>query len=216
MKRRTRPLLQVAVDTVDLDVARTLIDAVQRHADIIEIGTPLIIEEGLRPVEMVKTEWPDKVCLADLKIMDGGFIEASSGFRRGADYVTVLALAEDSTILAALAAAASFEGLVMVDMIRVPNPSERARQLRALGVDLICLHTAVDAQGELDPLVDLRSVREAFEGQIAVAGGLGLDNVEHAVRLGADIVVVGSSIGSHPEPDRAAAAIAEAIGGVVE
>jgi len=212
MKPGTRPLLQVAVDTVDLDAARALIGAVYRYADIIEIGTPLILEEGLRVVEMVKAGWPDTACLADMKIMDGGFIEASSGFRRGADYVTVLALAEDKTILGALEAAASFGGRVMVDLIRVPSPAERARELRALGVDLICLHTAFDAQGDVDPLVHLRAVREAFEGHIAIAGGLGLDNVEQAVQSGADVVVVGGAIGRHPEPGSAAAAIVEALG----
>lgn len=212
MKPGTRPLLQVAVDTVDLDAARALVGAVYRYADIIELGTPLILEEGLRAVEMVKAGWPDTACLADMKIMDGGFVEATSGFRRGADYVTVLALAEDSTILGALEAAASFGRRVMVDLIRVPNPVERVRELRALGVDLICLHTAFDAQGDVDPLAHLRAVRAAFEGQVAIAGGLGLDNVEQAVHSGVDVIVVGGAISRHPEPGRAAAAIIEALG----
>lgn len=214
MNAGTHPLLQVAVDMVDLDAARALIGAVHRHADIIEIGTPLIIEEGLRAVEMVKDGWPNTACLADLKIMDGGYIEASSGFRRGADYVTVLALADDKTIVGALDAAVSLGGRVMVDLIGVPRPAERVRELRALGVDLICLHTAFDAHGDVDPLVHLTAVRAAFEGHVAIAGGFGLDNVEQAVRSGADIVVVGGAITRHSDPGRAASAIIQALGRV--
>jgi 3-hexulose-6-phosphate synthase len=207
----TRPLFQLAVDATDLQVALALIAAVHPHHDIVEIGTPLLIEEGLRAVEAVKARWPDTPCLADLKIMDAGALEAGSAFRRGADVVTVLGLADDETVRGALAAAATHGGQVMADLIQVPDPARRAVELEALGVPIVCLHTAHDVQGRADPLAHLRATRAAVGCRIAIAGGLGLEEVAATVRGGADVLVFGGAIARHRDPGGLAAAIAAAL-----
>ena len=43
---------------------------VEEHIDIVEIGTPVVINEGLRAVKEMKAAFPDVKVLADLKIMD--------------------------------------------------------------------------------------------------------------------------------------------------
>lgn len=205
MNHTDRPLLQLAVDATDLHSAEKLAQAVYPHYDIAEIGTPLIIEEGLRALEVFKAKWPDKQYLADLKIMDAGKLEAESAFRRGADIVTVLALADDKTIQGALEAAEEHGGLVMADLINVPDPVDRARELQSLGVQIVCVHTAHDVQGgDTDPMANVHTVRGATTCRMAVAGGLKLENVDEAVRSGADILVFGSSIATHPAPGQVA------------
>ena len=200
-----RPLLQLAVDATDLETAVNLVETVYPHYDIAEIGTPLIIEEGLRALEVLKSKWPDRQYLADVKIMDAGWLESQSAFRRGADIVTVLALADDKTIQGALEAAEKYGGLIMADLINTPDPAGRARELQALGVQIVCVHTAYDVQGgDIDPMADVHSVRKATTCQLAVAGGLKLENVDQAVAGGADILVFGGSISTHPTPGRIA------------
>src|ERR1700722_19002459 len=75
-----RPLLQLALDFTDLDQACKVAAAAYPHFDLLEIGTPLIIEEGLGALQKLKARFPDKLFLADLKIMDAGHLEARSGF----------------------------------------------------------------------------------------------------------------------------------------
>ena len=75
---RDRPQLQLALDFVSLNDALRTASAVHPHFDIAEIGTPLIIEEGLRALEELKARWPEKRFLADTKIMDAGRIEATT------------------------------------------------------------------------------------------------------------------------------------------
>jgi len=126
MARDSSPRLQLAIDVLRTSDALRLAEATYPHFDIAEIGTPLIIEEGLAALEALKSRFPDKQYLADLKIMDAGFIEASSGFTRGADIVTVLAAADDQTISGALEAAEKHHGKIMADLINVPDPLVRA------------------------------------------------------------------------------------------
>ena len=97
------------------------------HFDLLEIGTPLIIEEGLGALQKLKAQFPDKLFLADLKIMDAGHLEARSGSLRGADVVTVLGAADDSTIRGAIDAAQECNGYLMADLIGLPDPAKRAQ-----------------------------------------------------------------------------------------
>jgi len=176
--------------------------------DIVEIGTPLLIEEGLAALERVKQRFPDKLYLADAKIADAGHLEASSAFARGADIVTVLGLADDRTLREAVRAAREHGKRVMADLMHVPDVAGRARTLEALGVDIICLHTAWDCQAAgTDPLAGVADVRSVVGCQVAVAGGITLDNVDGAVAAGVDIVIVGGGIIAQPDPAGAAAAI---------
>lgn len=195
------PQLQIAVDVLSTEEMIKIADLVYPNFDILEIGTCLIIEEGLFVVEVAKARYPDKKCLADIKIMDAGQIEATSGFERGSDIVTVLAAADDKTILDALEIAAKYGKQIMVDMLNVPDPVLRAAELENLGVQLICLHTAYDLQESgIDPTAHLAAVRTAVNCTIAVAGGIKLDNVADAIAAGADIAIVGGAITKHPQP----------------
>lgn len=208
MNLKSRPLLQVAIDVLSLPQALRIVGDVFPHLDIIEIGTPLIINQGLRALETIKARYMGKKYLADLKIMDAGNIEAASAFKRGADIVTVLAAADDLTICGALDAAEAYGGQIMVDLLNVREAVSRAVQLDAMRVPIICLHTAFDRRGPgKDILYLLDLVRPAVNCQLAIAGGLTSDTVGQALSKGADILVVGSGIADQPDPGAVARAI---------
>ena len=90
--------LQLALDDITLDEAVVLLDKVHPYVDIIEVGSPFIIEEGMRPVRIFKEKYPDCEILADTKIMDAGEYEAEETFKAGADYCTVLGVTDTLTI----------------------------------------------------------------------------------------------------------------------
>lgn len=62
--------LQLALDLVNIPEAKELVKEVEEYVDIVEIGTPVIINEGLRAVKEIKEAFPHLTVLADLKIMD--------------------------------------------------------------------------------------------------------------------------------------------------
>jgi len=213
MDRADPPKLQLAVDVLSLDEALRAAESVYPHFDILEVGTPLIFEEGLRAVQAMKERFPRKLCLADLKIMDAGSIEGRSGFRAGADIVTVLGAADDRTIADALATAQELNREVMVDLINVPDPAERAVKLADLGVPLLCVHTAHDASDQESLFRDFRAVRSAVSCRLAIAGGLDIRSARAAAALGADTVVVGGGILRQPDPRSVAEEIMKQVKG---
>ena len=176
--------LQLALDFITAQEAKELLKEVEDYIDIVEIGTPFVIQEGIKIVREIKHEFPSLEVLADLKIMDAGEHEAKMGFDAGADIVTVLGLAYDTTIRASVEQARMFKRRTMIDMIGIKDIKKRSAQLDNLGVDYICIHTAYDIQEEgKNPLVKIREVRSVLKkAKVAVAGGIKLNNIADVIK----------------------------------
>lgn len=198
--------LQIALDTLTTEECIALLDETKDFVDVIEVGTPFIIEEGMRPVRELKKRYPNLEVLADTKIMDAGELEADYAFRAGADIVTVLGASNDETVIGALKAAKKYNKKIMIDMIAVKNLKERTKELDEMGVHYICVHTAFDVQATgKNPLDELMVVNRVIKhAKSAVAGGVKLATIDPIVKEGAEIIVVGGAISN--AYDRAAMA----------
>ena len=205
--------LQLSLDLVDFDTALKFIEETRKSIDIIEIGTPFALKYGISPVVEFKKRYSEKKILADYKIIDGGFYEADIAFEAGADIVTILGLSADATISGAVSAARKHKKEVMVDLIGLENIEKRIPALESLGVDYICVHTAIDVQSEgNNPLQDLQIARQtATKSKIAVAGGLNINNINKVIPFKPDIVVVGAGITASQDRARAAGDIKQVL-----
>ncbi|UQN29883.1 3-hexulose-6-phosphate synthase [Brachybacterium kimchii] len=204
--------LQFAMDTLTTESALDLAAKAAPYVDILELGTPLIKSEGLAAITAVKAAHPDKTVFADLKTMDAGELEADITFAAGADLVTVLGVAGDSTIAGAVAAATKHGKGVVVDLIGVSDKAARAREVVALGAVFVEMHAGLDEQAEDGYSLDaLLAAGEAAEVPFSVAGGVSADSVEAVQQAGADVAVAGSAIYSASDVAAAAAAIRSAI-----
>lgn len=97
--------LQLALDLVNIPEAIELVAEVQDSIDIVEIGTPIINSLGHEAVRAVKEAYPNLTVLADIKIMDAAGYEVQQASKAGADIITILGAAEDSSIRGAVEAA---------------------------------------------------------------------------------------------------------------
>ncbi len=188
--------LQLALDLCTVEQASDILSQLHDLIDIAEIGTPMIMRDGVAAVTAIKEWQPNLTVLADLKIVDAGEHEAAIGFAAGADIVTVLGVADDATIRGAVASAKDHGGQVMADLISVADVAPRAGELVALGIDFVCVHTAYDRQASgADPLDDLRLAGGAIgRPKLAVAGGIDAAKAKQLVDQRPAIVVVGGAI----------------------
>ncbi|WP_028592838.1 3-hexulose-6-phosphate synthase [Paenibacillus massiliensis] len=188
--------LQLALDLVDIPQGIALIREVESYIDVVEIGTPVIINEGLHAVKAVKEAFPELTVLADLKVMDAGGYEVMKASEAGAGIVTILAAAEDATIKGAVEEARKRGVEILVDMIGIKNLEQRAREVDALGVDYICVHTGYDLQAEGEsPFEGLKTVKKAVsQAKTAVAGGIKEHTLQEVIAAKPDLVIVGGGI----------------------
>ncbi|ULL16179.1 3-hexulose-6-phosphate synthase [Paenibacillus sp. H1-7] len=188
--------LQLALDLVDIPQAKELVKEVAEYIDIVEIGTPVVINEGLRAVKELKEAFPSLKVLADLKIMDAGGYEIMKASEAGADIITVLGATDDMTIKGAVEEARKQNKKIMVDMINVKNIEQRAQEIDALGVDYICVHTGYDLQAvgknSFDELLTIKQVVK--NAKTAIAGGIKLGTLPEVIKAQPDLVIVGGGI----------------------
>ncbi|WP_192704005.1 3-hexulose-6-phosphate synthase [Paenibacillus sp. OAS669] len=188
--------LQLALDLVDIPQAIELVKEVEPYIDIVEIGTPVVINEGLRAVKEVKAAFPHLKVLADLKVMDAAGYEVMKASEAGADIVTILGAAEDMTIKGAVEEAKKQGKKILIDMISVKDLAQRAQEVDAFGVDYICVHTGYDLQAVgKNSFEDLRTIKAVVKhAKTAVAGGIKLSTLPEVIQAQPDLIIVGGGI----------------------
>lgn len=188
--------LQLAIDELNLEQALEQLVYLEEYVDIVEVGTPFLIDAGREAVKQIKQKFPELEVLCDAKIMDAGAYEAQLAYDVGADYVTVLGITDDLTIKGCVEQARKQNRQVMVDMICVSDFSKRIPVLEGLGVDVIAVHTGADQQhAGRTPIEDLIEMKKyTKKTKIAVAGGINSQTVADYVALQPDIIIVGSGI----------------------
>ncbi|RJT75937.1 3-hexulose-6-phosphate synthase [Arthrobacter cheniae] len=204
--------LQVAIDLLTTEDALELAGKVAEYVDIIELGTPLIKAAGLSVVTAIKEAHPDKIVFADMKTMDAGELEADIAFKAGADLMTVLGTADDSTIAGAVKAAKAHNKGVVVDLIGVADKVTRAKEVRALGATFVEMHAGLDEQAK--PGFDLKGLLSAgAEARVpfSVAGGVKVATIKDVQKAGAEVAVAGGAIYSAADPALAAKELRDAI-----
>ncbi|CAI8757556.1 3-hexulose-6-phosphate synthase [Methylocaldum szegediense] len=206
-----RPLIQLALDSLDVNQTLKLATLAAPYVDIFEIGTPCIKHNGIGLVRELRKKFPNKLILVDLKTMDAGEYEATPFYAAGADICTVLGVSGSATIAGVIKAANAHNAEVQVDLINVPDKVACARESARLGAHIIGVHTGLDAQAAgQTPFADLQAVaRLNLPVRISVAGGIKQSTVQQVTRAGANIVVVGAAIYGAPSPADAAREICE-------
>lgn len=196
-------IVQISLDLTNIDEALdTARIAVEAGVDWLEAGTPLILAEGLHGVRALRAAFPDHPIVADLKTMDGGYLEAEMMARAGATHVVVMARAHVETMKVVVKAGKDFGIKVMGDNLGCADKAAASRMMEDLGVDYIVHHTGFDERNgiaategrRISPLDDLQQVVEAVRIPVQAVGGL---TIEEAIAMpghGAPLVVLGAPL----------------------
>src|SRR5690606_34562552 len=155
------------LDVLSIDEAvSTAAMALRAGVDWLEAGTPLIIAEGMHGVRALRAEFPQAPIVADLKTMDGGYLEAEVMAKAGATHVVVMARAHEEPVRRVAKAGGDFGRKVMGDSLGCEDMVAGARRLEDLGCDYIVHHIGYDERRGIaarglrmpSPLDELREV----------------------------------------------------------
>lgn len=198
-----KPIVQISLDLTNIDEAlNTAAMAMRAGVDWLEAGTPLILAEGLHGVRKLREAFPEVPIVADLKTMDGGYLEAEMMAKAGATCVVVMARAHEETIKCVVKAGRDFGVKVMGDNLGCEDMVGAARWLEDLGCDYVIHHIGYDqrrgiaAQGGRmpSPLDELREIVNAVKIPVQAVGGLTLEQAVRCPEYGAPLVVLGAPL----------------------
>ena len=198
-----KPIVQISLDVIDLtEAVETAEMAMRAGVDWLEVGTPLIIAEGMRGVRALRDRFPQIPIVADLKTMDGGWLEAEIMAKAGASLVVVMARAHEETIRCVVQAGRDFGVQVMGDNLACPDMVAGARMIQDMGCDYVVHHIGYDerrgisARGQPmpSPLDALQQVVDAVDIPVQAVGGLSTEQAVQSPEYGAPLVVLGAPL----------------------
>jgi len=197
------PIVQISLDLTNIDEAlETAAMAMRAGVDWLEAGTPLILAEGLHGVRRLREAFPEIPIVADLKTMDGGYLEAEMMAKAGATHVVVMARAHEETIKCVVNAGRDFGVKVMGDNLGCEDMIAAAKWLEGLGCDFVIHHIGYDERRGIaanglrmpSPLDQLREVVQAVKIPVQAVGGLSLEQAIMCPEYGAPLVVLGAPL----------------------
>lgn len=198
-----QPVVQISLDLTEIPEAlETAEKAIRAGVDWLEVGTPLILAEGMHGVRALRETYPDTPIVADLKTMDGGWLETEVMAEAGATHVVVMGRAHRETIELVVQAGADFGVKVMGDNLAMPDPVDGARYLADLGCDYVIHHVGYDhrtvraerGKPVPSPLDRLGDVVDAVDVPVQAVGGLSLEQAVQTPEYGAPLVVIGAPL----------------------
>ena len=192
------PIVQLSLDLTSIDEAiDTAAIGVEAGVDWLEAGTPLLLAEGLHAVERLRARFPGHPIVADLKTMDGGYLEAEMMAKAGADFVVVMGRAHEATIRRVVDAGRDFGIKIMGDNLGAADRIACAAWMETLGVDVIVHHIGFDERAMirgLSPLDEIDAVVRAVSVPVQAVGGLSIQQAIECAKRGAPLLVVGAPL----------------------
>ncbi len=203
MLGRMKTIVQISLDLTNIPEAVETADlAIRAGVDWLEAGTPLIIAEGMHGVRALRERFPKTPIVADLKTMDGGWLEAEMMAKAGATHVVVMARAHAETVKCVVKAGRDFGVQVMGDNMICDDMVAGAKWLEDLGCDFVIHHIGYDERRGIaaagkrmpSPLDQLREVVQAVNVPVQAVGGLTLEQAVKTPEYGAPLVVLGAPL----------------------
>src|SRR5579863_910237 len=198
-----KTIVQISLDIINIPEAiETAHLAIRCGVDWLEAGTPLIIAEGMNGVRALRREFPGVPIVADLKTMDGGWLEAELMAKAGATHVVVMERAHAETIKIVVKAGKDLGLKVMGDNLGAEDKVAAARRLEDLGCDFVIHHIGYDERRGLvaagrpcpSPLDQLREIVAAVRVPVQAVGGLSIEQAIRTPEFGAPLVVLGAPL----------------------
>ncbi|WP_077298746.1 3-dehydro-L-gulonate-6-phosphate decarboxylase [Virgibacillus pantothenticus] len=204
----SRPKLQLALDNHDLSSSLAAAQKSQSQVNVMEVGTILAVENGMKAVRIMKSLFPDHIVLADIRIIKAGGKLAKLAFESGADWVTVISDASNDTIEAVVKEVKSRENKDVQIEINQTFTNEQTEYWRSLGITQLIYHRSsevVEEEEKWSPEVinELKSL--ADKGfQLSITGGLSVDEIKLFKDVPVYCFIAGRKIANSPDPFQAA------------
>lgn len=197
------PYLQIALDNESLeDAFHTLRGGLGNEVDIIEVGTMLILMEGMRAVRIMRACYPEKIMVADFPLSVTHF--GPKVLAAGTQFVTMFSPARKEVKKAVLEQAKSGGQDVQIELYGDYGESwdfDDLREWKEIGIKQIIYGRPSTASGPWTAQ-DVAFVKKLCDMgfEVTATGGITYDDLEVLAGLPLYAVICGRSIRNAADP----------------
>lgn len=199
---KPKPLLQIALDNLSIeDALRVLGGGLDESVDIIEVGTLLLLGEGLRAVDILRTIYPQKLLVADFKCIAPHF--GTEILKHDPDFVTVLSGAEAQVpkLISEEALNRGKGQQVQIELYnQFPSPQD-VHAWQQMGISHIIYSRPRSRKGNWNT-EDTKEIHELCElgVSVTVTGGVTFEDLDILKGLPVFAIICGRSVRNAPDP----------------
>lgn len=187
------PRIQLALDLDTCEKALTIAHELNGYWDILEVGTSLLISEGLSCVRRMRNEFEQATILVDTKIIDNAGLIVKIACEAGADIITVVSAASEKTIELAAETSHAYGSKILLDHLSNNWEDPGFLKKSNLEVDFIGMHLPKDLQGSSRlGWEKLEKAAKNIKKPLAVAGGIDHEIASEFSGYPVEIIVIGS------------------------
>jgi len=205
--------LQISYDFTNISQALEIAKKTAPFADIIELGTPLIISEGINAIKVFKQEFPNIPLVADVKLVDRISDIIPPLAKAGANLITVLYGTSNKVIQKAASVAHANDAKIILDLIDAETMSQAARDAQSLNVDSILFHYPHEVSDLYTNLEQWETVKGNTDLPIFVSGRINKDHIKKIIQLKPNGIIVGEAITHAKDPAQEAQYFKELFAG---
>ncbi|EKD23309.1 MAG: 3-hexulose-6-phosphate synthase [uncultured bacterium] len=196
--------IQISFDLNDLKSSIEIAKKVEKYCDIIEVGTILIHKYGIKAVTEFTKNFPDKIILADTKIVDRGQEITSIYSKTGVKWITVLSGTSNEVIHRVCSEAEKSGILVMLDTVDSTSPGQSALEAKDLGINAILYHKTHDQNLESNQSLEFLDELDLLKGNsdlpIFISACVHRDNTNKIIAAKPYGIIIGSAITEAKDP----------------
>jgi 3-keto-L-gulonate-6-phosphate decarboxylase len=209
----SKPLLQIALDTISLEEAFHILgNGLDETVDIIEVGTLLLLGEGLRAVDILRSIYPQKILVADFKCIAPHF--GTQILKHDPNFVTVLSKAE-TQVPKLISEEAQNRGMgqqVQIELYDQNSSKEDILAWRQMGILHIIYSRPRSRKGSwsMEDRDDIKALCE-MGAKVTVTGGMTYEDLDILAGLPIFAIICGRSVRNAADPAAEASRIKQKI-----
>ncbi len=196
--------LHITYNFADLNQALNVAQQTAEYADILGIGSLLLLKDGVKSIKAFKTAFPNKAIFAESRLSEKADQAVTMMAQAGANYVSVLACCFHSTIKKTVETAKSFDVKVALDLFNAPSTGQSAMDAKMLGVHLLLLHRLPHADESIEIEAEWHNVRDNSKLPIFITGKIDEENFTKIIALKPQGIMIGGAITQAENPAKAA------------
>jgi 3-hexulose-6-phosphate synthase len=192
--------LQISFDLISIEKAIEIAQKVEMYADIFEISTLLLYNNGVHAVQLFRESFEKKPLVVDTKIIDHGKESVLLFMHYNINLLTVMAGTQKDTIHAACAASDTAKIKIMLDLLDSNAAGQSAMEAKQIGITSLLVTRPFDEKEIPGFIEKWEMIRGNTNLPIFITGKINRDNLEEVLSLQPDGVIIGSSIVKAEDP----------------
>lgn len=186
--------LVISYNFPNLEKALELAQMTAPYADIIGLGSALILKEGVNAVTAFKKAFPSHELFIEAKIIEKAEECVNMFASAGATYLSLLAGAHTSVIKKAVNSARNCGLKLALDLVDAPSMGQSALDAKMLGVNCIIAHRG-QSQEEVTYLENnWLSIAENTNLPLFISGKIDENSLQQVIDLKPFGIIIGSAI----------------------